>query len=288
MTILVCRVAWMPSYQSDDEAAVGGGRHVDQGNLAHESLNFLPVGDTYYGYVANLGQEIGLKGLEGEAGDEAVNGALIVFCAVEPHSGEFLVTGWYVGATVYRRPIARPGDDIGRNVSFMAHEAALVPESERCFRMPRARDNPPSGIGGMGMRNLWYGLNEEGARAFRESLGEYIEAPDLTWTPQEALESRKRRISKRLERRGAYRQFIASKGYRCEACDWSIEENEREVWGSSFELHHLVPFHELEENETRVVRIEDFAVLCASCHRAIHRTEYVSDVAGFAAAHNLR
>ena len=88
-----------------------------------------------------------------------------------------------------------------------------------------------------------------------------------------------------MERRGANRQFIKSKGYRCEACEWSIEEDEQEVWGSSFELHHLAPFYELKENETRVVRIEDFAVLCASCHRAIHRTEYVPDVEGFAAAY---
>ena len=88
-----------------------------------------------------------------------------------------------------------------------------------------------------------------------------------------------------MERRGAYRQFIRIKGYRCEACDWSIAEDEREVWGSSFELHHLVPIHELQENETRVLGIEDFAVLCASCHRAMHRTEFVSDVAGFVEAH---
>ena len=59
----------------------------------------------------------------------------------------------------------------------------------------------------------------------------------------------------------AYRQFIRIKGYRCEACDWSIAEDEREVWGSSFELHHLVPIHKLQENETRVLGIEDFAVL---------------------------
>ena len=32
MTILVCRVAWMPRYQSDEETAVGGGA-FDQGNV---------------------------------------------------------------------------------------------------------------------------------------------------------------------------------------------------------------------------------------------------------------
>ena len=91
-------------------------------------------------------------------------------------------------------------------------------------------------------------------------------------TPEEVVvESRKRRISERLERRGTYRQFIKRKGYWCEACGWSIEEDEEDVWASSFELHHLTPFSELKEGGSWVVSMEDFAVLCASCHRAIHR-----------------
>ena len=65
MAILVCRVAWMPRYQSDSEPAVGGGRWVDEGGLPHESLNFLPVGETYYGVVENRGEGLGLNRLGG-------------------------------------------------------------------------------------------------------------------------------------------------------------------------------------------------------------------------------
>ena len=173
------------------------------------------------------------------------------------------------------------GDDLGQEVHFTARDATLVAESERCFRTPRVQDNPPSGIGGIGQHNILYGLNIERAAELRELLGAYINAPDLTRMPREVVESRKRRLLERLERWGACRQLIRSKGYRCEACEWSIEEDEQEVWGSSFEFHHFGPFHELRENETRVVCIQDFAVLCASCHRAIHRTELVSDVADF-------
>ena len=104
-----------------------------------------------------------------------------------------------------------------------------------------------------------------------------------THTPKQVVvESRKRQVSERLGRRGANRQFIKEKGYRCEACGWTVGEDDVQVWGSSFELHHLTPFSQLEEGETREVRSEDFAVLCASCHRAIHRTDYVNDVHGFA------
>ena len=68
MTILICRVAWMPRYQSDDEAAVGGGSYVDEGNVPHESLNFLAVGDTYYGFIENGRKQIRLERLGAQAG----------------------------------------------------------------------------------------------------------------------------------------------------------------------------------------------------------------------------
>ena len=268
----------MPRYQSDEETA-GGGSYVDQGNVPHESLNFLPVGDIYYGFVERgknkegENRKIKLENLGGNPGDETVTGSRRLLCA-----GNRRVAGDDRHATVYRQHIKRPDDNYDRKVSFTARSATLVAESP----IPQARAGRS---GGIGQNQFWYGLNEESAREVRELLNAYIGAPDLTWTPEEAVESRQRRVSERLERRGAYRQFINVKGYRCEACDWSIDEDEREVWGSSFELHHLAPVHELQENVTRVVRIEDFAVLCATCHRAIHRTKFVSDVAGFAEAY---
>ena len=292
MEILVCRVAWMPYYRSDQESAVGGGGFVDEGNVPHESLNFLPVEGTYYGYVKYRGKKLRIGRLGARAGDETASEVLVVFCAEQPESGDFLVVGWYNDATVHRRRIWRPSPE--RRVSFTADDATLVAESERCFRIPRAQDNPRSHIGGIGQVNIWYGLNEEAeenndeVEAFRERLEDYVGRFGMgqNQTPEDvAFEGRQRRLSERLERRGNNRRFIERKGYQCEACKWSIQQNERDVWGSSFELHHLAPVHELRENETRVVRAQDFAVLCASCHRAIHRTEFVSDVAGFAAAY---
>ena len=176
MAILVCRVAWMPGYQSGDEKAEGGGRYVDEGNEPHEALNFLPVGDTYYGFVENNGAQIKLERLGGRPVDETIGGVSIVFCAVDPISREFLVTGWYSDATVHRRSIARPEDPLQRRAYFTATDATLIGETERCFRVPRARGKPRSVFGGIGRRNIWYGLNEEPAATFRESLIEYMAA----------------------------------------------------------------------------------------------------------------
>ena len=284
MAILVCRVAWMPGYRSDEEPAEGGGRHVDEGNVPHESLNFLPINETYYGFVENRGHRIRLEKLGGQRAAKTIAGVSVVFCAEDPESGEFLVTGWYSNATVHRFPFDRPGNDpLGRRVYFMANQATLIGEAERCFRIPRAQDNPRNPFGGVGQHHIWYGLNNDQAAIFRDSLENYMVTQALVQqTPQEAVvESRKRRISERLERIGTYRHFILKKGYKCEACEWEIKKDDADIWRSSFELHHLTPFRDLQEGDSRRVSIEDFAVLCASCHRAIHRTEYVPDVRVF-------
>ena len=286
--ILVCRVTWMPRYQSDREKARDGGSYVDRGYPPHESRNFLPVDETYYGFVENRGRQIRIEKLGAERTQASIGGITVVFCATDPHARDLVVVGWYTNATVHRRPIRRPGrDPLRRKPYFTATEATLIEESERRFWIPKAGEATKHEGGGIGPRSfIWYGLNGDGAREIRENLHAYMTLGARTHTPKQvAMESRNRKVSERLERRGANRRFINEKGYRCEACGWAIDESDVQVWGSSFELHHLTPFSELEEGETREVRSEDFAVLCASCHRAIHRTDYVDDVQRFAKEH---
>lgn len=180
MAILVCRVAWMPGYRSDEETAIGGRGYVDEGNVPHESRNFLPIRDngrdTYYGFVENQGQQIRLERLGGGRTDQTLDGVSVVFAAENPGSREFLVTGWYSNATVHRHPFRRPDetDPLGRHVYFKATDATLVGETERCFGIPRARDEPPSGFGEVGPRFIWYGLNEPPAETCLKALNEYM------------------------------------------------------------------------------------------------------------------
>ena len=184
MPILVCRVAWMPSYQADEERADGGGRHVDEGKLPHESLNFLPINGTYYGYVMNDGQKLSLERLGSRKADQKINGVLVVFCATNPKSGKQFVTGWYTDATVYRLPIKRPEDKVDRDAYFTATNAVLVKEAERRFRIPGANDKPRSPFSGIGQKNIWYGLNDNRSEEFRESLRKYmssVESQEPVW-----------------------------------------------------------------------------------------------------------
>jgi len=54
----------------------------------------------------------------------------------------------------------------------------------------------------------------------------------------------------------------------CEACGLSQPHLHRALQESIFEAHHLIP---LAEGAARATRLTDMALLCACCHRLIHK-----------------
>jgi 5-methylcytosine-specific restriction protein A len=63
------------------------------------------------------------------------------------------------------------------------------------------------------------------------------------------------------------------KGTRCEACLMQFSERYGEVGAGFIEAHHLVPFAQLKGHAIPLDPVADFAVLCANCHRMVHRLE---------------
>lgn len=59
-----------------------------------------------------------------------------------------------------------------------------------------------------------------------------------------------------------------SSGFRCEICDLSRPDLEEPLQEAMFEVHHLVPLSKAGERKTKLA---DLALLCACCHRLIHR-----------------
>ncbi len=57
-------------------------------------------------------------------------------------------------------------------------------------------------------------------------------------------------------------------GFRCEICDLTRPDLEEPLQEAMFEAHHLVPLAEAGERKTK---LNDLALLCACCHRLIHR-----------------
>ena len=69
-------------------------------------------------------------------------------------------------------------------------------------------------------------------------------------------------------------------GYTCMACGFNYEEKYGEIGEDYIEAHHLIPFAELNEN-TDLSPKKDVVVLCANCHRMIHRFEDTSNINKF-------
>ena len=82
----------------------------------------------------------------------------------------------------------------------------------------------------------------------------------------------KMRISKVIERNSKLRQIaLEIHGYKCQVCDFDFEKKYGN-WGKIFaEVHHIKPLSEFKGNKTDTDPKTDLAVLCANCHRMIHR-----------------
>jgi 5-methylcytosine-specific restriction protein A len=90
-------------------------------------------------------------------------------------------------------------------------------------------------------------------------------------TKVDQTESRRLRWHLRAEGRNRVAAIKAKKehGYWCDVCEVDFEN----VLGSDGErcidAHHLTPFHELDERP-RHIQPDDFAIVCANCHRLLH------------------
>ncbi|MER5948270.1 HNH endonuclease [Streptomyces sp. NPDC001904] len=70
---------------------------------------------------------------------------------------------------------------------------------------------------------------------------------------------RKKKIAAVLQRGGTLA---------CEACGFDFEEVYGDRGSGYIECHHVVPLHEAGEGRTK---LNDLALICANCHRMIHR-----------------
>jgi 5-methylcytosine-specific restriction protein A len=80
------------------------------------------------------------------------------------------------------------------------------------------------------------------------------------------------RISRTIERNATARQMaLDHHGYSCQVCGFDFESVYGK-WGLEFaEVHHLIPLAELKGKEQKTDPKKDLAILCANCHRMVHR-----------------
>lgn len=69
-------------------------------------------------------------------------------------------------------------------------------------------------------------------------------------------------------------------GYVCMGCGLDPVKKYGETMKNILEAHHKTPFSELEEGESRIVKPDDFLILCPTCHRMIHKLSSPDDLEG--------
>lgn len=77
-------------------------------------------------------------------------------------------------------------------------------------------------------------------------------------------------------------------GYTCQACGFNFEMKYGEIGLAFIEAHHLTPLHTLKGQKITLDPKHDFAVLCANCHRMIHKSEFVNCIEDFRAKYVVK
>jgi 5-methylcytosine-specific restriction protein A len=114
-----------------------------------------------------------------------------------------------------------------------------------------------------------------------------IEAPEGDEPPEMDFEDASRfRLHKRIERNaGLAKKVKQLQGYTCKVCGTNFESRYGVIGHGFIEAHHLKPLASLKGKKVAMDPATDFAVLCANCHRMIHRSGCVDDVGRFAKEH---
>jgi 5-methylcytosine-specific restriction protein A len=132
-----------------------------------------------------------------------------------------------------------------------------------------------------GYRALTYRGGIEGDVESQSEVSDEFNLP-----PQASvIETRKYVFHRKIERnRTAARNAKKLHGTRCQACDLKFEERYGAIGKDFIEAHHLRPIATLQEGVAVAYDVAaDFAVLCANCHRMIHRSDDPSNLSLFRA-----
>lgn len=90
------------------------------------------------------------------------------------------------------------------------------------------------------------------------------------------------RLHKKIERNTALTKDVKKlQGYRCQVCGMSFEEIYGEIGRGYIEAHHLRSLASIKGRKVAYDPQKDFAVLCANCHRMVHRSDILDDMRKF-------
>lgn len=118
-------------------------------------------------------------------------------------------------------------------------------------------------------------IGQTASSSFSESEGD--EPPGMNYE-----DATKFRMHKRIERNSALaKKAKRIHGYVCQVCGLNFETKYGAIGKGYIEAHHLRPLASLKGTRIAMDPKNDFAVLCSNCHRMVHRSGLVDDIARF-------
>lgn len=276
MSYLVARIEWLDRYNGPEryDPYMGYGR---AGNIPHEIFNFLEHEDgNCYGYVqVPQNGNIRIEKLGAGRQDVDIGGCTVLFIARRPNSRDYFLVGAFRDCVVFREPRLHPSREV-RKLIGDAHfhlvcrveQAILIPPASRRFSLEYR-----------GRAQIFYGINADLITA--RDVEEYLDDQEAYFVPSAGgEESRAPRLASRYERSGAARRIKLAgvSELECEGCGLRVPAGANASQRAVFEVHHRFPMSLLKTGATRKVSASDLALLCANCHRLIHRMSDVSDV----------
>jgi 5-methylcytosine-specific restriction protein A len=108
-----------------------------------------------------------------------------------------------------------------------------------------------------------------------ETTGHAVAEQGEEYQGDASLEEKRRlRLHFRVERNQKLARLAKQvHGYTCEICGFNFEKIYGDLGSNYIEAHHLTPLNQLPPDKPiHLSPKDDFAVLCANCHRMIHRS----------------
>ncbi|MFS4439187.1 HNH endonuclease [Paracoccaceae bacterium GXU_MW_L88] len=233
-------------------------RYGQQGNPPHELYNFSVASDGYiYGYLPKDGGGK-LARLGGAAEDKKISGVTIIFIS------DGTLCGYYREATVFADTIRHPDklragkSKIFCRVRVRPENAYLIPVDERIHSLePRPKGQSP----------VLYGDADNYWIAWFEKLISDGSVSSIS-------EKKRRKWSRKVERSSDARKIaIKEFGLKCQCCDLECGDK---ICSAVFEVHHKIPY--ANDFKDRKITSNDLSVLCANCHRMIHKMPDLADI----------
>jgi len=209
--------------------------------------------------------------------DPEIDGITVIWFAVPREDSRPRVVGWYENATVYRdaQEPARGSPRKKWQYSFKAkyEDAHLVPVTQR-FMLEVPAKTRRTDKGYIGERFWFYPDTSPNYEKFLESFRLMMCGGDLPKlrSPEEQAayeEGQQHTIEMVVSARNpkVSADAKARSNFTCEACEFNFKDFYGIIGSKFAEAHHKIPINA----GTRTTTIDDIDVLCANCHRMVHK-----------------